>query len=416
MNIKGIRQRGENSYQFRVSVNKGGGRYERRTKTYKVEQKLSPKKLEEHLRHEYLKFKNEVLSGSYVAPERMTFTDLMERWRQDVEPGLSPSTRVLYDNIIRKRLLPEFGPVRMDQFNVFMLDDFLANLKRLDGLDKPLSGTVKQSVYTVLRNVFTYAKKKGIVTDNLMDNVNKPIYNRNMRETVSAYTPEEVAQLFTAMDSIPWPWPMYFTLILAGGLRRGEALALEWPDIKLDIPKLDHNGVPLLNANSKPIHVGRLDIHKSIVNAKGKPAVKRTKTKTSERVVSLPESVTEQLKTFKSEWNQRKLAMGDRWTEQERKWLFCHMDGTYFTPGAANKQWQDLTRAAGIRHIRLHDLRHTAASVMIMQGIHAKTISERLGHSSIKITMDIYGHVMQETDQGAADSMDFLFRSNKKES
>lgn len=109
--------------------------------------------------------------------------------------------------------------------------------------------------------------------------------------------------------------------------------------------------------------------------------------------------------------------MGDKWTEHEREWLFCKEDGKHFYPTTPTKWWREFTERAGVRYIRLHDLRHTPTTLLIAKGVHAKIISERLGHSSIKITMNTYGHALLSADAAAGNTFESLFalKSNPTE-
>jgi integrase len=107
--------------------------------------------------------------------------------------------------------------------------------------------------------------------------------------------------------------------------------------------------------------------------------------------------------------------MGNRWTEHEREWVFCNEDGTHFYPTTPTTWWSRFTERVEIRYILLHDLRHTSVTLLIAQVIHAKIISERSGHSSIRITMDTYGHVLRTADEEAGNTFEGLF-SNKSKS
>jgi integrase len=101
--------------------------------------------------------------------------------------------------------------------------------------------------------------------------------------------------------------------------------------------------------------------------------------------------------------------------EKEYEWLFCNEDGTHFYPTTPTTWWRRFTKRAGVRFIRLHDLRHTSATLLINQGVHAKIISERLGHSDIRVTMNTYGHAFQKADQEAANKLDSLFVKKQAE-
>lgn len=384
-----ITPRGENSYRFVVSLPKNAkGEYPRRTTTYTVTEKMSPKKLQEHLEHEYLKFKQEVLSGNYIKPEKMLFSAFANEWLEKfARKELSSTTFVNYESKLTTNILPVIGHVRMDEINTLMLQTLMDELKRKDGSNVELSFYTKFDVYRTLRSIFKYAVQWKVLVRNPLEGVNKP-KNRNKKE-VSAYDEEEVAIIFNALNDEPFKWRIFAMLAIVAGIRRGENLALEWSDI--DFEK------------------SRLDIHQSIVSADGKTEIKDTKTNSSNRLVSLPASVMDELRKYRVHWVQEKLK-AKNWTETEREWVFHQRNGTYVHPSSATHWWNKFAKKLDIKYIRLHDLRHTSASLLIAQGVHAKIISERLGHANIKITMDTYGHALRSADQAAAETFESLFQ------
>lgn len=389
-----ITPRGENSYRFVVSLPKNAkGEYPRRTTTYTVTEKMSPKKLQEHLEHEYLKFKQEVLSGNYIKPEKMLFSAFANEWLEKfARKELSSTTFVNYESKLTTNILPVIGHVRMDDINTLMLQTLMDELKRKDGSNVELSFYTKFDVYRTLRSIFKYAVQWKVLVRNPLEGVNKP-KNRNKKE-VSAYDEEEVAIIFNALNDEPFKWRIFAMLAIVAGIRRGENLALEWSDI--DFEK------------------SRIDIHQSIVSADGKTEIKDTKTNSSNRLVSLPASVMDELRKYRVHWVQEKLK-AKNWTETEREWVFHQRNGTYVHPSSATHWWNKFAKKLDIKYIRLHDLRHTSASLLIAQGVHAKIISERLGHANIKITMDTYGHALRSADQAAAETFESLFQPKKVE-
>lgn len=178
-----------------------------------------------------------------------------------------------------------------------------------------------------------------------------------------------------------------------GGLRRSECLGLEWTRVN--------------------IKEQTIDIKEVITKGRKGAVIKEPKTKKSKRLISLPESVIKELAEYQLHWKKEKLKMGELWTEEKREWLFCNEYGNHFYPDTPTTWWRRFINRVGIRYIRLHDLRHTSATLLINQGVHAKIISERLGHSDIRVTMNTYGHVLRHADQEAANKLDDLF-SNKK--
>ena len=390
-----IQKRGDDSYFFTVSLGRGAdGKYRRRTKTITITEKMTPKQLREYLNHEYLTFKQEALSGAYIVPGKMTVSAFIEEWKEKYAyKELSETTITNHLSILDTHILPNIGHWNLQDVNPSLLDDLLHNLKRKDGSDKPLATTSQQSVYNTLKSIFKYAKQKRLIKEDPMEGVSKPRNKNEEARTLNVYDFEEVSTLLTLLEEEDSHWRMFMTLLIVGGLRRGEGLGLEWDKIDFE------NGL--------------IDISQTIVNTRNGPHIKPPKSKTSNRLVSLAPSVMDELKRFKIDWMKNKLLMGDKWTEHNRSWVFCNVDGTHFYPTTPSTWWKRFTDRTGFRYIRLHDIRHTSASLMIAQNIHAKVISERFGHSSIRITMDTYGHVLRTADKMAGDTFEGLF-TNKE--
>lgn len=387
-----IRKRGQNSFLLTVeSGYDASGKRIRRTKTIKVLDETllkTKKKLQDYLTNEYHKFKTEVEAGEYIAPEKMTIEHFVIEWENKyAHKELSETTLSNYLTHIKNHILPAIGHKRIDQIKPIHIINLLDQMKRTDNSDVPLAVRTKQDCYLTLRNIFERAIEWQIIKSNPVKDVKKP---RIMNEKeVTVYDEEEVEALFSSVENEPFHWRMFLTLALAAGLRRSESLGLEWS--KVDLEK------------------GTVDITQVIVKGRKGPLIKGPKSKRSKRIISLPSSVVEELKEYRLHWKKEKFKMGEQWIEHNHEWVFCNEDGTHFYPTTPTTWWRRFTKRTGVRFIRLHDLRHTSATLLINQGVHAKIISERLGHSDIRVTMNTYGHALQKADQEAASKLDGLF-------
>jgi integrase len=391
MKMASIQKRGHNSFMLVVEAGyTPKGKRIKRTRTIKVDETLlkTTKRLRDYLNSELVKFKTEVEAGEYIAPEKMTLENFVNEWEKKyASKELSETTLLSYLSHIRNHILPVLGHKRIDQIKPVHIISMLDEIKRVNDANKPLSMRSKQDVYLAIRNIFERAVEWQIIKSNPAKNVKKP--KVTSQKEISVYDEEEIEALFTAAAEEPFHWRVFLTLALAAGLRRGENLALEWPKVNLD--------------------EGTIDISQIIVKGLNGAIIKDPKTKRSKRIVSLPSSVIEELKLFKLHWKKEKLKLGELWIENEHEWLFCNLDGTHFYPTTPTTWWRRFTKRANVRFIRLHDLRHTSATLLINQGVHAKIISERLGHSDIRVTMNTYGHALQKADQEAANKLDSLF-------
>jgi integrase len=173
----------------------------------------------------------------------------------------------------------------------------------------------------------------------------------------------------------PIHWRMMITLAITTGLRRGELIGLEWKHIDLEN--------------------GTLEVKQSIsMMVNGDPIITEPKTKKSKRKINLPDAVRRG---------------GDHF------FVFCNPDGMQFYPETPCLHFRSFLKKNGLWYIRFHDLRHTSATLLVNQGVHAKIISERLGHASITTTMNVFGHTLQSNDKEAANKFNNIIpMKNKK--
>lgn len=387
-----IQQRGDASYLFTVSLPiDAKGRYPRETMTYIVEGRYTPKQLEEHLKHEYLKFKSIVQSGNYIRPQTMIFSEFVKEWDSKYASKLAATT---YGNHLQKiadHISPIIGHMEMNKINELTLIGLLDNLTRKDGKEGDLSYHSKQDVYNTLQAVFKYAARWKVIKSDPMDGVDKPkTVHTEDDEDVQVYNEEEIAQLIELLQSELPHWRVMFTLALAAGLRRGELLGLEWK--RVDFTK------------------GQIEISTTVVLTRKGPLIKGTKSRSSRRVVTLPKSMMAELASYREQQLKDKQDSGDMWTEEIREWVFCNAKGGHMYPSSPTNRWSKFTKKHNFKYIRLHDLRHTSASILIAQGEHAKVISKRLGHSDISVTMNTYGHVFETANRSAGDKMESIFQ------
>lgn len=220
--------------------------------------------------------------------------------------------------------------------------------------------------------------------------------------TIKSNTPydeQEVSQLLQALQGEAYHWRMLVTLAITTGMRSGELAALEWKHIDWK--------------------AGTIDVVQTLVMAvKGQMLIKEPKTKNSNRKVALPPSALEELRDYYAYRAKERDKLGDAWKGnyggQERLFVFSHADGTPFHHNESYLWFRKFLKKNDLRYIRFHDLRHTSATLLINQGVHAKIISERLGHTNITTTMNIYGHALRSADQSAADMLESLFANRSK--
>ncbi|MNC26213.1 Transposase [compost metagenome] len=351
---------------------------------------------------EYSKFREEVQAGEYIAPQRMTIADFVEEWRTKyAAKQLEHKTLTAYESHLKTRILPTFGHMKLEDVKPLHIVDFLESLSQDGGRgDKKSGGLASGTVqinHRVLKNIFSRAVEWKIIKSNPVTAVQKP---KVTNKEIIPYDEQEVQQLLQAIEKEPFHWRMLITLALTTGMRRGELLGLEWKHVDW--------------------RTGTIDVSQTLVQAlKGEIIVKEPKTKKSRRKVTLPASVLEELRDYYAYRVKERDKLGDAWNgrdQEGREWhfMFCHPDGSPFHHERPYLWFRQFIKKNNMRYIRFHDLRHTSATLLINQGVHAKIISERLGHGNITTTMNIYGHALQSADQAAADKLDSLFSKKGK--
>lgn len=392
-----IQKRGENSWFFTVYLGKGAdGKYIRKTKTITVEDKAllkTKKKLQDYLEAEYAKFRQEVEAGEYIAPGKLTFAAFVEEWREKYAvKHLSRKTLHVYNTCLKNSIIPVLGHLRLDQIKPLHIVDLLESLQRHDGKEGSLSSGTIQYHHRVVKNILSRAVEWKVIKSNPAAQVQKP---KVSYKEVLPYDEKEVQELLLALQREPIHWRMMITLALTTGLRRGELLGLEWKHIDWK--------------------TGVIDVSQSLsLSLKGEVIVKEPKTKNSKRKVAMPASVLEEMREYYLYRVKERDKIGDAWQGGEYFFVFAHPNGKAFHHERPYLWFRNFIKKNNFRYIRFHDLRHTSATLLINQGVHAKIISERLGHGSISTTMNIYGHALRTADQAAADKFENILSFNTK--
>ncbi|MCD8501373.1 MAG: site-specific integrase [Bacillaceae bacterium] len=216
--------------------------------------------------------------------------------------------------------------------------------------------------------------KYGLIQKNPVELVDAP---RPQKKEMKTWNEEEVRQFLDVAESSRYY--IVYLLAVTTGMRRGEILGLRWQDIDFKLKTLS--------------------IKQTLSNRGDE--FQETKTSSGNRSVSLPTVTIEQLKKHKKMIAQEKLLAGNCYVNLDL--VVCTSLGNKLHPRNLLREFKRLTDLAEVAPIRFHDLRHTHATLMLKQGVHPKIVSERLGHSNIKITLDTYTHVLPGLQQAAAE-------------
>ncbi|CAN5787434.1 site-specific integrase [soil metagenome] len=315
-------------------------------------------------------------------PAEVTVGRFLEHWIHEVLPltDVATTTADGYASIVRLYIVPTVGRRRLDQLSPADVRSMLTRLR-----DQGLSPNTQRLARAVLRRALRTAESDGLVTRNvaaLVDGV------RLTKGTGRTLTPEQARTLLMAADT--YPYAALVTVLLSLGVRKGEALGLSWSDVNLD-------GSP-----------ATVTIRRGLkIDARGGLYVDEPKTPGSRRTIHLPPPLVEVLRRHRATQAAHRLTFGPGWGGH---WapldlVFTTSIGTSLNPSKVNREVQAITEAAGLGRWTPHEMRHSAASILIGAGVPLKVISEMLGHSSIRVTADVYGHLLEPARAEAADAM-----------
>lgn len=317
--------------------------------------------------------------ASYVEPTKETVAGFMRRWLPSAKARMRPSTWAFYDMLTEKHIIPALGGAKLQRLTVAELNAFYADLLdhgRRDGTGG-LSPRTVGHIHGVLRLALGEAVRWDSLTRNPAEGASPP---RKQRTEMSAWSAVE-AQTFLASVRDDRLYAAY-GLALTTGLRRGELLGLSWRDIDLE--------------------AGWLNVRQTVVHVNSsKPQLSTPKTAAGRRSVALDTATVELLREHRLAQLKERAELGLT-AQQPDDFVFSHIDGSPLHPTVFTDTFNRRVKAAGLRRIRLHDLRHTAATLMLAGGTNPKVVQERLGHSSVSMTLDLYSHTVPSLQEEAA--------------
>ena len=324
-------------------------------------------------------------NGTFIKPGKTTVAEYLRKWLEDYcRTNLAPKTTEGYESIVYCHLVPSLGQVHLTQLKPEHIQHIYS-----EKLAAGLSHRTIRYIHVTLHKALQDAVRLGIIMRNPADAVKPPrIQHREMR-TMN----ESDIHIFLEFAK-PTPYYALFYLALFAGMRRSELLALRWSDVDLILCQLS--------------------VTRALHQLQGGNLVfRQPKTAKGRRLISLSPSTTIVLREHREQQEKLRQSIGSTLTEGAL--VFCHEDGSPLLPNSVSHAWTKLANRAGLKGIRLHDARHTHASLMLKQGVHPKIVQERLGHASIQITLDTYSHVVPGLQQAAANRFDDIVLPNHKD-
>lgn len=294
---------------------------------------------------------------------RQTLGEYLEYWFEHVHRlSVRLSTYVQHRSILDSHILPALGHIPIQKLTARDVQQFVSRLQ-----DHLVAGRVK-SIYTLLHKALRHAVNEDILASNVCDRVILPREETSERPVLN---PSQAQKLVQAAKGSQFE--TLLIVALTTGLRHGELRALKWQDIDFDREELS-----VRHSASHICGYGTVE--------------SEPKSRRSRRVIALPAFALDALKNHRVNQLEQRLKAGSRW--KERNLVFPSSTGNYFVKNTLYRNFYALLDQAALPHIRLHDLRHSAATILLAMGVNIKVVQEILGHSNVSLTLKVYGHVL----------------------
>ncbi|HYE10515.1 MAG TPA: site-specific integrase [Patescibacteria group bacterium] len=332
---------------------------------------------------------NKILTGSYVSPDNLTLKDYLKDWlKVYAEPNLKPATIDGYRNNIERHIIPCIGHIPLQKLKAANIQEFYAlKLKGDEEGNNALSGKSVVYIHRVLSQALKHALNKQLIPRNVANEVTPPKIKKFKSEV---YDVTEIQKLLDIAKNTAMEVPVTLAALL--GLRRGEVLGLKWDRVDF---------------KNKTVIIDR-QLSKS---SKG-PLLDSTKTESSNRDIPISDNIVKLLKSQKKKQLQDKLLLGNEYNDNN--FVVCRINGDLISPDAFSHDFAQFLKDNNLKHIRFHDLRHSYATMMLAHGESIHVTSKLMGHSSIKVTGDIYAHILDDVKRRASDNIDKLIFNSAK--
>jgi integrase len=371
-----IIRRGDNIWVVRVPLSSSTGGRKTHNKTIH-----GTKKDAERYKTAVLR---EIDLGIFAEPSRMPLNDYLDKWLESAaKPRVRERTYNDYVDMMRRYVRDALGAKRLDSLKPLDIQKLYGEMQ-----SRGLSSRIVRYTHAILSNALKQAVKWGMLSRNPAEFVELP---KLVKREMYSLTPDEAEKLFAALEGDRHA--LIFVFAVVTGMRPEEYLALKWKDV--DLAK------------------GTATIQRALIWRKGGGwYYDSPKTSQSRRTVRLPASIVKQLAAYKIRQAEHRLKLGAEYENNDL--VFATDFGTHIrSQNLSQRHFKKALEKAGLpQTIRLYDLRHTCATLLLLSDENVKVVSERLGHASITLTLDTYSHVLPNMQQRAAEKLENLLFSN----
>lgn len=356
---------GKKRYKFAIYVEKD------ETTGQSIQIKKQGFKSQEEALESYLKYQLKVVKGEYVpiSKRKLRLSDLYDRWIKLYKTTVQESTFVSTKKIFKNHILKQLGNIYLDKLTVSQCQN------AVNIWFKEAPKTFKRFVFYASK-LINYGITMELMKRNPMKKVILPKVERDNSKFTNFYSKDELNTFLSDAKKYNFRYFIFFRLLAYSGMRKGECLALKWSDIDF---------------KNKTIN-----INKSLASGENNRLyLSPCKNKSSVRVLDMDSKTMDYLKEWRTKQQREMFKLGMNFLSDDNL-IFANTKGTY-TVLSKPQRWNDaICKQYGLRHIKVHGFRHTHASLLFDAGVSMKDVKERLGHSDITTTMNIYTHVTKK--------------------
>lgn len=378
--IKKVKAKSKKGYTWKVTVE--AGRDPRTGKRKQVVRRGFATKSEAEAA--ITQIQHELNNNQFINDSKLTLAEYMNQWLELYgKRNLRDTTFVSYKRAIDYRLLPQLGHLQISSITAPMAQKYINEL-----LDDGLSERYVEYISVILYGALKKAVEWEVLSRNPMEKVDIP---RGRRRKQTTWSVDEIERFLHFAKYENENYYSVFLTFIYTGLRRGELLGVKWEDIDLENELIE--------------------VKRNLIYDKDGFRFGELKNEASYRTIKIDDYVSKELRQHKTRQSEFKLMLGREY-DQNYDLVFCREDGRPIYPRTLTTIFNRLIKKAEVTKIRIHDLRHTHASLMLEAGNSLKDVQDRLGHKSIKTTGDIYAHVTDNMKDESAQKFGNYLRKN----
>lgn len=379
-----IRQRPDGRWEARYTVGRDPG-------TGKQVQKSVYGDTEREVRKKLTQATAAIDEGTYMEPSKLTVGAWLDIWLKEYTGHIKDATLRSYKDSVRLYLKPAIGAVQLQKLNSHTIQKLYNDLSTKGSLKKKDTGLSPKTV-RIIHGILHKALKQAVLIGYMKHNPSIACTLPRMEKKKMNILPaDELSKFIEASED--HKYHALFMVYLFTGMRRGKALGLKWEDVD------SHRGV---------IHIRQQMQRERVENGQLRlVSLKNDR----QRQITPAQTIFQILHKHKVKQSETRLMVGQAWADHGL--VFCNDLGNFLDADAIYKSYKRFLSNNGLTEMRLHDLRHTAATLMLENGAHIKSVQEALGHHSAAFTLDVYGHVTPEMKREDADRMERLIQSLK---